>query len=352
MNLEPPLDWERATAAHAEHVAEAECVVTEWVWAKNAVWERLELIWEERYGKRPNPRRLPGRPERKSDAELYGFDAAGQVVVCREFGDGFGNDDVIRRETLRVEGRVFVYVTEGARGVYRHRLAELRVPTYEDGLLVRLDSWWYLPHDGGFYDGREDYDYQEGRLTSVRTGSGQLSLNYAENGELLTVIADNGETVYRRPLKGAEARALRLLRADLPGRVAAWAQRMAPDEPVACVALQYGDWYENALPPALALATRREIETLGEDAFSPADYDCFDDDPKEFQDPRLADAFETLNQEWRSTEARHQPRRLLVAVAKALPGLPYPAYALDLHRGDLASNVPARLRRAILGSSA
>jgi hypothetical protein len=352
MKLEPPLDWEQATAAHAEHVAAAEGEVTEWAWVKNAVWERLEPIWEERHGRRPNPRRLAGRPKRKTHADLYGFDAAGQAVVCRRFGDAFGNDDVIQRETLRVDGQVFVYVTEGARGVYRHRLGELHVPTYVDGLLVRLDSWWYRPHDGGFYDGREDYVHQEGRLTSVRSRSGLLSLRYADDGELLTVVADNGETVYRRSLRGAEARALKLLRAELPGRVAAWARRVAPDEPVGCVVLQYGDWYENALPPVLALATRREIEALGEDAFSPAEYGCFDDDPEEFRDIRLADAFEVLNQAWRSTEARDQPRRLLVAVAKAVPGLSYPVYALDLHRVDLESNVSARLRRAVLGVSA
>jgi hypothetical protein len=40
---------------------------------------------------------------------------------------------------------------------------------------------------------------------------------------------------------------------------------VAPDEPVACVALQYGEWYENALPPMLTLATRREIEAFGAD---------------------------------------------------------------------------------------
>jgi hypothetical protein len=135
----PPLDWERATA-RAEHVAAIESEVSEWVWATNAAWERLEPIWDERHGRRPNPRRLRGRPERKADAELYGFDAAGQMVVSRRFGDGFGNDDVIRSETLRVGERLFVYATEGARGVYRHRLAELRVPTYADGLLVRLDT--------------------------------------------------------------------------------------------------------------------------------------------------------------------------------------------------------------------
>ncbi len=349
MSPEPPLDWEQATAAHADHVAAAEGEVTDWVWATNAVWERLEPCWEERYGRRPNPRRLRDAPERKADARLYGFNAAGQMVVSREFGDGFGNDDVIRSESLRVGERLFVYATEGARGRYRHHLAELRVPTYADGVIVRLDSWWYQPHEGTFY-GREDYGYQDGRLTSIRTGTDrQLSLTYTDYGELLTVIGEHGHPVYQRALRGAAARALKLLRVELPGRIAAWAQRVAPDEPVACVALQYGEWFENALPPALALATRREIQSLGANAaFSPVDYERFDDDPLEFRDASLQDAFEVLNQEWRSTEAHEQPRRLLVAIAKTIPGLAYPVYAVDLHHGDLERNVPARIRRAIL----
>lgn len=349
MDPDPPLDWEQATAAHAEYVSAAEREVTEWVWANNAVWEWLEPIWEERYGRRPNPRRLRERPERKADAQLYGFNAAEEMVVSRRFGDGFGNDDVIRRETLRLGQQQFVFETEGARGVYRHHLAQLRVPTYRDGLVVRLDSWWYRPHEGFFY-GREDYDYEDGRLTTIRTGDGrEILLRYADDGELLTVIGLSGYPVYRRPIRGASARALKLLRDELPARVAAWACRIAPEEQVACVALQYGEWYENALPPALALATRREILALGaDDAFSPADYECFDDDPEEFRNATLGDAFELLNQEWRSTEAEDGPRRLLVAIAKAVPGLAYPVYAVDLHHADLARNVPARLRRAIL----
>ena len=50
------------------------------------------------------PKRLDGEPERKPDAQLHGFDARGLLVVSREFGDGFGNDDLVRRETLRVGG--------------------------------------------------------------------------------------------------------------------------------------------------------------------------------------------------------------------------------------------------------
>ena len=38
---------------------------------------------------------------------------------------------------------------------------------------------------------------------------------------------------------GGGCRALGLLRVELPGWIAAWAQRVTPGEPVACVALQY-----------------------------------------------------------------------------------------------------------------
>lgn len=346
MMPEPPIPWD--TALHAEHVAAAEAIVVDWVWARNASWEHLEPFHDERHGKRPNPRRLPNAPEQKSDAQLYGFDGAGRMVVSRTFGDGFGNDDVVRHEWLRLGDRQFEYEMLGARGRYRRVLTEQRVAAHEEGRPMAVDRWSFLPHDDAYFYGRETYEYEAGRLVRVVIHANrqrELRLTYTPDGELLAIADGNDAPVYRRPVPGGVGRARKLLHAELPNRIAAWAQRVLPDEPVAYLAVIYGETFSQVLPPMLVLATRREIAAGG--TWYPDEFERFDDDPEELEG--FDEPSDVLNQEWRSTEDEHDARTFVRAVADAVPGLPFPVVALGPSLYDLDLDVPQELQREILG---
>lgn len=400
--------WTDAADAHSAYRDEAEARVREWAWGPyGAGWERLEPFWNEQWGERPKTRRLRAEPARRSDALLYGFDEAGEVVVSRSFGDGFGNDDVVRRETLRVNGLrgevVLVYETEGARGVYRHHLGEIHAPQLTDGALQRLDIW-FKPRDGeGFSWRGTAYEYDDGRIAVIRSsqraapGTGwehkrtghqlaelrvtrhaPLRLRYADDGQLLMIAAgddpDTDRVMYRRRARGATARAGRLVRERLPERIAAWVRRTAPAEALYCLAISYAEHYNRPMPPSLGLGTVRELlqwrasSTGGRlelTVFNPAEFACFDTAPSELSDDAaLLDAYQALNQEWASTDDDRQPRQLLVAVAKSLTGRTwdqlrigpdgFAIFAVDLELVDLERNlratVPAPVRRVLMGS--
>lgn len=346
MTPEPPIAWD--IAQHAAHVAAAEAVVVDWVWARNASWEYLEPLHDERSGKRSNPRRLRKTPERKADAQLYGFDAAGAMVVCRRFGDGFGYDDVVSHEWLRLGDRQFEYAMVGARGHYRHVLTEQRVAIHEEGRLVAVDRWSFVPYDEAYFYSRETYEYEDGRLVLVVIQANrrrELRLTYTRDGSLLAIVDANDSSVYRRPVPGGVGRARKFLRSELPGRIATWAQRVTPNEPVAYVAVIYGETFSQVLPLTLVLATRREIADGG--TWYPAEFERFDDDPDElkgFDEPS-----EVLNQEWRSTQDEHDARSFVRAMADAVPGLSFPVLALGPSLYDLDLDVPQELQLEILG---
>jgi hypothetical protein len=391
--------WTQAADSHTAYRDEAEARVREWAWGPSgAWWERLEPFWSEQAGERPKTRRLRGKPERKSDAQLYGFDETGRVVVSRQFGDGFGNDDVVRRETLRVSGLaedvVLVYETEGARGVYRHGLGELHSPLHEDGELQRLDIWFKTSYAEGFRWWGTAYEYEDRRIAVIRsaqrgapdkgwqhkrsghqlaelrvTHRSPLRLGYAEDGQLLTITGKR--VIYRRRARAATARAMRLVRDELPERIAAWVRRTAPSEPLYCLAISYAEYYNDPLPPSLGLATLRELHEwrasstggpLHLTVFNPAEFACFDTEPAELtEDAALLDAYQVLNQEWVSTDDERQPRQLVVAVAKILAQRTwdelssgpdgFAVYAVDLELTDLDRNlkatVPTQVRRSL-----
>jgi hypothetical protein len=165
---------------------------------------------------------------------------------------------------------------------------------------------------------------------------------------------------------------VRLVRGELPERIAAWVRRTAPAEALYCLAISYSEHYNHPMPPSLGLGTLRELREwrasstggpLELTVFNPAEFACFETEPPELiDDADLRDAYQALNQEWASTDDDRQPRQLLVAVAKSLSArtwdqLPtgpdgFAIYAVDLELADLERNlratVPAPVRHALI----
>ena len=112
----------------------------------------------------------------------------------------------------------------------------------------------------------------------------------------------------------------------------------------------------------LAVGTVRELRDRREDRiFDAIEYDGMDFEPAELDTPELRDAYQTLHQEWMSTDDERQPRQLLVAVAKRLAARSwdhlsiapegFAILAVDFEFADLERNlkatVPAKLRRSL-----
>ncbi len=361
------MTWDEAAARLDESRAAAEAQVHEWAWGSwRASWERLEPFWDEQHGERPVKRRSKTRIE---DGKEYGFDATGRVMVCR---DPTANG----RETLR-HGELLLVARSG-------KLAELHVPHYRDGLLERLDRHFREGFDDGHRWWGATYEYDgAGRLVTARerqresprrdwerhrigedldtlglSRASELRLRHDEAG-LLTIALADGLLLYRRQAAGAARRATKLIREQFPERIAAWANRTAPDAPLASLVIRYAESYQQPLPPGLALGTVGDIGAHGADAI---EYAGMDFEPAELNDsPELLEAYQALHQQWLSTDDLDGPRKLLTAVAKDLakrdwsdlriaPG-GLAVFAIDFELGDLERNlrasVPAPLRRAL-----
>jgi hypothetical protein len=120
------------------------------------------------------------------------------------------------------------------------------------------------------------------------------------------------------------------------------------------------------LPPTVGLGTAAELRRWREAehgdlvpvAFNPFEFACHE----ELDAPDLADAYQTLNQDWLSGQDDASTRRLFNAVAKTLAardwshlhtspaGLAVVAVNVELgdYDRDLKATVPARVRRALL----
>jgi hypothetical protein len=136
---------------------------------------------------------------------------------------------------------------------------------------------------------------------------------------------DAGVSWYRTA-PGAAKRARALVGRELPRRIAAWASRVAPEEPVYALALLHSI-DDPTLPPALGLGTVAELERwkseqpdrLRDYAWNPAEYRLFEPSPPELtEDAALVDAFAVLNQQWALSENRREPASTLRACARAL----------------------------------
>ncbi|HEY6890275.1 MAG TPA: hypothetical protein VI300_20900 [Solirubrobacter sp.] len=370
--------WTDAAAAYASFVEETERRVVRWGWGPGfASWERLEPFWNEQHGRRRSPVRLRKEPADKSSGELFGFDAAGDVLVSRRFR----YDGSLEWETLRLATGVCLMARSD--GGDDARLEHIQVPAYMDGRLQRLDWFRLASGDSGVSWTGTLYAYEGDRLVAMRSAGrepGQdvmrfpaLRLTYADDGALLTIASDAGGVRYRRAATGEVARASRLIREEYPERIAAWAQRIAPAQELACLIIRYPYVSHEPLPPSLALGTARELQArrLARHQwpllhlFDAVEYEHIDFAPAELDTPELRHAHQLLHQQWSSTDDLRQPRALLVDIAKRLAArswthLPIAPeglaiFAVDGEFADLERNlkasVPAPLRRTITNLS-
>ena len=165
---------------------------------------------------------------------------------------------------------------------------------------------------------------------------------------------DEAKIVYRRSDPSEVQAARRRVGSTLVARVPEWARRVAPEEPVGCIAVIYSV-DDPALPPALALATARELEQSSgrspAEHYAPSEFSVFEAEPEELREDGFREDFRVLDQEWRSREAEDEPRRLLVSVAKRLnatdwttlfePAAEFVVLAVDDELADLERNLKA-----------
>jgi hypothetical protein len=393
------VSWSQASADHAAFVAAAEARVIEWFWGPAyAGWERFEPYWSQRDGQEPKTRRRRTEPEDKSHWQQLGADETGAIVVSRRWGYVF-EPEVVQHETLCPHDNTTMlsYRTTGRGSGRERKLVGLHAATRAaNGRLERLDCW---RRDGsnGFHWIGETYAYDDGRLIELRKShrktlsagwehrrhqgrqTAQLELTHSgpvcfqHDADGLLAITTGTRTAYRRRPPGAVTRAAKLVRDQLPARIAAWAARNASTEDVYCLGIGYVDFYNGPMPPSLGLGTVAELQAwreahstdLAEVVFNPAEFACHDIEPPELDSPELADAYQTLNQDWASRNDEAAPRRLFNAIAKALAArdwshLPigekgFAVVSVNMELGDferdIRATVPVKLRRTLLGAA-
>ena len=193
-------------------------------------------------------------------------------------------------------------------------------------------------------DIEERYDHDdEGRVASIHVrqhragGVGEEAFEavYDERGALARLIStvrapgepERRSVSYARRDPGAVRDARRLVRDSLPGHVAAWVERAAPQEPVVALALLYSREIPG-LPPALAIATERDRAQLAArerepgippDVWNTAEWSVLEADVREFgEDVDLQAAYRLLLEHFRDTRAPDGVRDILVGCAQAL----------------------------------
>jgi hypothetical protein len=375
--------WRELEASRAEIVEQAEARVERWVWASaDAQWERPELLWPERQGRRPVEGAYDTPPSRLDAAAQYGFDDAGGVAIARVFSLRDGLPRRLHSETVALpsdpEQRILAEFhvdhppqLDRPRGIHLLSLTRSRM---EGEAVAEVETWWsrdWPGSPGGRC--RELYEYDaDGTLVGIvseidrpgeRVSRTLFEPSFDDDGELLLLKAktedapeeqseDGFFVVYRRSSPSAVREALRFLERELPERVASWVERTAPRAPVYALAIAYDQESVRPLPPALGLAGQEQLAAgSGVDPWNPAEFECFDEEPSELLDDELLSACQALNQEWASTLADDQPQKLLVECAKRLAGRDWSAqlhttgelavYAVDLELEDLERNLRA-----------
>jgi uncharacterized membrane protein YkvA (DUF1232 family) len=359
MTTEIP-DWERLKAAYPTMLRECEARVARWAFAPiDADWESPYALWEARRGTEPRSREVsgPGEPEGWRKIVQYGFDVDGSILVARRF--------TVIKGIPRVSDEVLWATVDGHRThilrtypPFQDVIMSCAVPHREGEIVHGVETWTF---DGEHR--QESYTYEGGRLTHIALDDGErYRVGYGEDGNLAVIWASNPEddegresVVYRRKNPGDIARARKQAVPLLCDGVRAWARRQPVSGTVRVLVIGYDLPPNDVLPPPLGLgqtddAVVAEVAAGAHAAslFSVADQGIFDPVPEEFSED--IDAFQRLNQEWRSTSDDAAGRRLLLTVAKRLNEQDWTAVfpriaedfivvPVDVELGDLERNL-------------
>lgn len=331
-----------ADAASYIERAEAEVVRWEWVADSDTLWE----IPEPRTGEEIPKKILKAEPptENRWKAVLFGYGADDRILVSRRFQDHWeGRDGGTQFGALWIESvwaeDVLLRFVHERWGPEHHRLKlGSFVHSVRDGTgrIVEVD-WWFGDRD---VHRRTQYVWDGGRVDHALTDEferrgavpcDRRRRDYEYDDQGLLRIRSSSErhagVVWYRRSPQALRRARKLIDDELPGRIRAWAERVAPSEPVYALGIVYSmDAPE--LPPALALGTLAELRGWQErchdiadfrmHAFNPGEFELFDGEPLELMDAALADAYTLLNQDWRLAENDREPGTTLRRCAKKL----------------------------------
>jgi hypothetical protein len=358
--IDPPI-WERVSADWPALLDGARERVHTERWApQGATLERPEPLASEREGNLSITATTPDPPTDFSGAVRYGFAEDGTLVLAERFGPSTIS------AWVEVDGlRVLIKCAPGGPD-WNPNLMELVLPRYAGDRLTGLDARWIGAET---IDIEERYGYDaDGRLTTIAVREHRddgvheidYEATYDPDGELAMLrsrarIPEEGEQssvdYQRRGAASVDAAQL-YIEHSLPERVAAWARRVAPREPVAALALIYIR-EDGLLPPALAIVTEADRLRLAATAREPGvpaevwnagDWTLFDGEPDELMaDTRLLAAFEVVRSQAEEIGSDERVRRVLVKCAKAvaneLPDLV--VLAVDDELEDLERNLRA-----------
>jgi hypothetical protein len=317
--------WAEVEAGIKEYRAAADAAVVRWAWGPNfAGWERLEPLYVERVHREPAKTGELPEPEDRTTRDLFGFDAAGWVVVARQFQNW--PREGIQSETILVDGAdgpVQLVMRDWGDAT---ELLRIDVPVF-DGDRIASITWYRRDYDRELVRHSEHYTYERDRPVRVDIdawdddGSRVQHVEWDDDGEIRRIYTDSGNerfVGYVRPPKGGIGPIRRRVEAELIERIAAWADRSTPDEAVWALAILYDTEGNPPLPPSLGLAVDADRDDDPLVRFNPAEWRFMDAEPEELGGGAFAEDCAVLNQHWGAARDDAAPRRLFVKVAKAL----------------------------------
>jgi hypothetical protein len=293
------LRWAEVEARMREFIEEAEGRVARWAWVK-----RSDRLPEDSAPIVLEPLEIRTR---RRDLQV-GFDADGEIAVARYF------------DKVRDTEPFVVAIRRGAATArfVQDELAEVSHAEHDaHGRLVRVRRWFrgeFSVRTYTWHGERPQYWIQESHGRQHR-----VDYDYDDHGPVRLRAGDQILWLRKSPVAPAYANVL----ARLPGRIHAWAHRVAPAEPICALILVFS--IENPEPrPTLTLGTLAELPgirahengtSLAWRVLSAAYFELSESLP---DDPQLADDLVILRQEWQRNIDESEPQKLLHEVARRL----------------------------------
>lgn len=330
-------DWYAAQPGVRALLDEARARVVRWKWGRSgsALEDPRPLLTECEWGF--VPRLLDRRPA--PDCRRYGLDAAGTVLLAEDVEAGRSGDTV-------TWVAFWLEQDDGTRVLVRCQVRAPATPVLEslvsacereDGQLDRVDMW--VGPSGRFTYVKETYDYADGHVSAIErswvTHDGHLEgrrfdVARSAGDDVLRItcvrqrdgqVMGGPYVLFRRTTPTAAKAARKRVLRVLPDLVAAWIDRIAPEESCWALFLVYGDAEPLDGGLGLALATDAERKALAdpdneEAIWNPADYRTFDVRPPELNRPEFVDDWHTVVSELIATD--RPVRDLAAACARHL----------------------------------